>query len=58
MLPPKPASTGNEPSSDPSTSLYYIPLWMDLSMHALPAAVLLFGKFTPHPSILRAWTFH
>lgn len=50
MLPPLPqststsTSTGTEPSSEPSASLFYIPLWMDLSMHALPAFVLLFGK--------------
>lgn len=44
MLPPLPASTGAEPSSEPSASLFYIPLWMDLSMHALPAVILLFGK--------------
>jgi len=44
MLPPKDASsTAGEPSSDPSETFFYIPLWLDLSLHALPAVILLFG---------------
>lgn len=59
MLPPLPASAGAEPSSEPSASLFYIPLWMDLSMHALPAVILLFGEsslltLTTHPPVFPA----
>lgn len=44
MLPPKDANaTAGEPSSDPTQTFFYIPFWMDLSMHALPAVILLFG---------------
>lgn len=47
MLPPKnDLATGPEPSSDPTEGYYSIPLWMDLSMHALPAVILLFGTWS------------
>ncbi|ORY25722.1 FAR-17a/AIG1-like protein [Naematelia encephala] len=47
MFPPNPDLVSSpEPSSIPQADLLFrIPLWMDLSMHALPAAVLLLDFF-------------
>ena len=48
MFPPKPnAEASPEPSSSTPDILFRIPLWMDLSMHAVPAVVLLIGKSSP-----------
>ena len=50
MLPPK-TDLGagveqTEPSSETGDNLFWIPLWMDLSLHALPALMLLAGEST------------
>ena len=44
MFPSKPVDSATEPSSQTADLLFRIPLWMDLSMHAVPALVLLLGK--------------
>lgn len=46
MLPPtSPDAVQGEPSSSGTgPSLFRIPLWMDLSMHLVPAVALLIGK--------------
>jgi hypothetical protein len=41
-------ATNAEPSADPADLLFRIPLWMDLSMHLLPAVALLLGTFFIH----------
>ena len=44
MFPPNPMLKGAEPSAiKPADLLFRIPLWMDLSMHALPAMALMLG---------------
>ncbi|EIW69504.1 hypothetical protein TREMEDRAFT_30965 [Tremella mesenterica DSM 1558] len=51
MFPPNPViSITPEPSSSPNTDLLFrIPLWMDLSMHAVPGIVLLLDFFLLEP---------
>jgi hypothetical protein len=47
MFPPKPDSiagtTNAEPTNQTADLLFRIPLWMDLSMHLLPAVALIIG---------------
>ena len=51
MFPPHPlASETPEPSSSESTLLFRIPLWMDVSMHLLPALALALRE-SPVPPI-------
>jgi hypothetical protein len=50
MFPPKSAhnitgsGTNAEPTNQTADLLFRIPLWMDLSMHLLPAVALIIGK--------------
>jgi len=47
MFPPKPdaiaGATNAEPTNQTADLLFRIPLWMDLSMHLLPAVALIIG---------------
>ena len=46
MFPPHPLSTESaEPSSSDKALLFRIPLWMDISMHLLPAVVLAIREY-------------
>jgi hypothetical protein len=51
MFPPKPDSiagaTNAEPTNQTADLLFRIPLWMDLSMHLLPAVALIIGTYSP-----------
>ncbi|CAD6566640.1 MAG: hypothetical protein TREMPRED_002876 [Tremellales sp. Tagirdzhanova-0007] len=56
MFPSKPVDSATEPSSQTADLLFRIPLWMDLSMHAVPALVLLLGK-SFHTTVPRYFFF-
>ena len=49
MFPPKPdaiaGATNAEPTNQTADLLFRIPLWMDLSMHLLPAVALIIGMY-------------
>jgi hypothetical protein len=54
MFPPKPDSiagaTNAEPTNQTADLLFRIPLWMDLSMHLLPAVALIIGMYPLIPN--------
>jgi hypothetical protein len=56
MFPPKPDSiagaTNAEPTNQTADLLFRIPLWMDLSMHLLPAVALIIGTSPFAPKLI------